>query len=197
MRISTANTGPRMNVDITPKERVIAKQVKAEFKIILKEMEKAINIVMDLRDALVEERPSKDILKSKYRGRLVRYRSKIRNTFNVFLAHVRDTLHTMDDISDPEMDRLREILIAEIEELSDGVEAMLDLLKESDRESFTQTLEGIAAQLEKRQKSITDVIDSQLFNHIEHDILGKVKVSELQFNIKRRARVLRQLLSRG
>lgn len=186
-----------MSVDITPKERSIAKEVKAEFKISMKELEKAINTVLDLRDALVEERPSKDILKNKYRGRLVRYRTKIRDAFNVFLTHFRDTLQMMEEISDPEMERLREILVAEIGELSDGVEAILDLLKESDRETFTQTLEGIAAQLEKRQKSISDVIDSQLFNHIEHDILGKMKVSELQFNIKRRARVLRQLLNRG
>ena len=114
MRISTADTGPRMNVDITPKERTAAKEVKAEFKIILKELEKATNVVMDLRDALVEERPSKDVLKSKYRGRLVRYRTKIRDAFNVFLTHVRKTLHMMDDISDPEMERLRDILIAEI-----------------------------------------------------------------------------------
>ena len=97
-------------------------------------------------------------------------------------------------ISDPDMIRLREIIIAEIGELSDGAEAIIDLLNETDRESFTKTIEQVAGQVEKRQRSIIEVIDSQLFNHIDHDILGKMKISDLQFKIRRRARIVKQLV---
>ena len=46
------------------------------------------------------------------------------------------------------MIRLREIIIAEVGELSDGAEAVLELLKEISRDSFTKTLEQITAQIE-------------------------------------------------
>lgn len=196
MRISKADVGPRMNLKITPKEIEAAKKAKAEFKVIIKELSKAVKVVVALRDAIVEERPSKDDLKNTYRGRLVRYRKKIRDAFNVFLSHTKSALEILVAISDPEMERLREILTAEIGELSDGVEALLDLLDEVEREGFTKALEGLVAQMEKRNQSIAEVIDSQLFNHIDQDILGKVKISELRFNIRRRARILRQLLER-
>lgn len=196
MRISKADTGPRMNLAITPQEREVAKAVKAEFKKALHDLEDAMKTIITIREAVVEERPTKEDLKNKYLGRLLRYRGKIKKAFDTFLLHVKKVLEAMNDISDPEMERLQEILISELDELSDGVEAVLQLLTDPDRDGFTKALEGLSAQLEKRQKSIGEVVESQIFGHIEHDILGKMKVSELQFNIRRRARILRQLLGR-
>ena len=103
-------------------------------------------------------------------------------------------LELLDQISDPDMLRLREILGAEIAELSEGCKAVLDLLKETDKKDFTKTLERIAAQLEKRQRSIEDVITSQLYSHLNHDILGRMRISEMRFKIKRRARILKQFI---
>ena len=192
MEIKTA-VGPQMTLEITDAEREAAKLVKKEFKQISKELDSAVKIVLDLRDAILDQRPSKEDLKNKYRGRLIRYKKKIKDAFNHFLEHTKTTLESAIKISDPEMIRLREILVAEIGELSDGAEALMDLLGETDRDSFTKTLEQISAQLEKRQKSIIDVIDNQLFGHIEQDILGKMKISSLRQNIRRRTRIVRQL----
>lgn len=194
MTRSNATTGPRMTLVVTDNERAIAKQVKEDFKHILKKLDKAVRSITDLRDAMVEERPSKEDLKSKYRGRLLRYKRKIRNVFNDFLSSVKHSLEKVSKISDPDMIRLREIVIAEIGELSDGAEAIMDLLGETDRESFTKTVEQVAGQVEKRKRSIVDVIDNQLFNHIDHDILGKMKISDLQFRMRRRARIIKQLV---
>jgi len=197
MKQLNAQTGPRMVLDITDAERAIAKEVKDDFKQTLKLLDTAIKVIVDLRDAIVEQRPKKDELNGKYRGRLLRYRRKISTAFNEFLNGVKAALEKLSQINDPEMISLREILIAEIGELSDGAEAIMDLLGETDRESFTKTLEQVASQIEKRQKSIADVIDNQLANHIDHDIFGKMKISEMRFRIKRRARIVRQLTRKG
>lgn len=194
MKLSTAESGPRMVLDVSSDERAIAKSVKEDFKKTLKKLDKAIDVVTDLKNAITEQRPSKDDLKDKYRGRLIRYRSKVRNIFNEFLQPTRKSLEDLSKVSDPEMIRLREIIVAEVGELSDGAEALLDLLEDPDKEGFTKTLEQLSAQIEKRKKSIIDVIDSQLFNHIDHDILGKMKISELHYNMRRRARIIRQLV---
>ncbi|HEC63734.1 MAG TPA: hypothetical protein ENI23_00405 [bacterium] len=194
MKLSNAETGPRMTLVVSDAEQAVAKTVKEEFKKILRKLDKAIKTVTDLRDAIVEQRPDKDELKNKYLGRLLRYRRKVRDMFNDFLSDMKVSLEKLSKISDPDMVKLREIIIAEVGELSDGAEAILDLLDEVDREGFTKTLEQLAVQMEKRQRSIVEVIDSQLFNHIDHDILGKLKISELQFRIKRRARIIKQLI---
>jgi regulator of sigma D len=182
-----------MTLVVTDAERAIAKQIKEDFKKILKKLNKAVRSIVDLRDAIVEQRPTKDDLKKKYRGRLLRYRRKIRAVFNEFLSSVKSSLENLAKISDPDMIKLREIIIAEIGELSDGAEAIIELLDETDREGFTKTIEQVTTQIEKRQKSIIEVIDSQLFNHIDHDILGKMKISNMQFRIRRRARIIKQL----
>lgn len=194
MRLLKAQSGPQMVLDITDAERAVANQIKEDFKKILKKLDTAVKVIVDLRDAIVEQRPKKEELNKKLKPRLLRYRRKIRKVFNEFLTDVKNSLEKLSKVSDPEMIKLREIIIAEIGELSDGAEAMMDLLSETDRESFTKTLETLASQMEKRQKSIVDVIDSQLFNHIDHDILGKMKISEMRFRIKRRARIVRLLM---
>lgn len=194
MTQKTAATGPKMVLVISDEERAIAKELKVDFKKNIKNLDKAVKTIVDLRDAVVNQRPSKEELKDKYTGRLLRYRRKIRDVFNEFLTGVKGSLEKLSGISDPGMIKLREIIIAEIGELSDGAEAIMDILKETDRDGFTKTVEQITSQIEKRQRSIVDVIDNQLYNHIDHDILGKMKISEFQFRIRRRARLVRQLI---
>lgn len=190
---TTAETGPRLTLTVTDTERAVAKEVKDEFKDILKKLDKSVRSITDLKKVIVEKHPSQEDLKNKYRGRLLRYRRKIQKVFNDFLMDVQASLEKLAKISDPDMLRLREILAAEVGELSDGAEAVLDLLQDVERDGFTKTLEQICAQMEKRQKSIKDVIDNQLFGHIDQDVLGKMRISELRFRIMRRARVLKQL----
>lgn len=193
MKISKAATGARMVLEISPQERETAKVIKKEFSAHLKLLDKALKVVVDLRDAIADERPSKDDLKKKYRGKMLRFKRKVQENFNEFLSAVKGSLEKLSEISDPDTIKLREIMIAEIGEMSDGAEALIDLLEETDRDGFTKSLEGLVGQMEKRQKSIVDVIDDQLFNHIDHDILGKMKVSDLRFKIRRRARIIKQL----
>lgn len=187
----TAENGTKETLEITEEERSIAIQIKEDFKVILKKLDAAVKVVLTLRDALVEQRPSKIDLQKKYRGRLLRYKKKILNVFNEFLSSTKLALEKLAKISDPDMIRLREIIVAEVGEMSDGAEAVIDLLGETDRDGFSQTMEQITTQIEKRQRSINDVIDSQLFSHIDHDILGRMKISEMRFRIKRRARLIR------
>ena len=188
-----ADQGPQLRLEVTERERASAKAIKKNFKRILKDLDEALKIVYDLRDAIVEERPSKDDLSNVFRGRLLRYRSKIIKEFNTFLQNLKGNLESLNQLLDPEMIKLRGLLISEFDELSDGVEALMDLLRESDREGFTQGLERLCTQMQRRRKSIGDVIDSQLFNHLEHDILGRLKISHLTPRIRKRTRLLRKL----
>lgn len=175
----TAESGPRLTVKISDEEKQIAKQAKAEFKLVLKELKIAVELVTDLRDSIVDQNPSKDELNNVYRGRILRYRKKIVDKFNAFLIHLQSNISLMSNINDPDMYRLREILVAEVGELIDGTEVLLELLHDPIRNNFIQSLEQIVWQIEKRKYSIEDAIANQLFNHLDHDLLGRIRISTL------------------
>lgn len=188
-----AEQGPRLRLEVTERERAAAKNIKKTFKQIADDLEESLAIIYELRDAIVQERPSKEDLKNKFRGRLLRYKSKIVKAFNTFLEKLKIALQSLSELMDPEMIKLRGLLVAEFDELSDGIEAVIDLLKNPDKEGFTQSLERLCTQLQKRERSIKDLIDSQLIGHLEHDILGKMKISHLKTKIRKRTRLLRKL----
>lgn len=197
MKQLTAQSGPKMVLDVSDAEKAAAKEIKEDFGKLLKKLDNSVKVIMDLRDAIVEQRPSQEDLKNKYRGRLLRYKRKIQTSFNEFLSGVQASLEKLSKVLDPETMKLREIIIAELDELSDGAEAIMDNLSEVDREGFTKTIEQIASQMEKRQKSIVDVIENQLYNHIEQDILGRMKISTIQTRIRRRKRLIKQMVRNG
>jgi predicted transglutaminase-like protease len=195
--LKTSDVGPRLTVKITEQEKALAKQAKVEFKALLKELKAAVNAVLDLRDSITSQHPSKEDLKNKYKGRLLRYKLKITKAFNVFALHLQKNLELLTKINDPDMSRLREILASEVNELKDGFDATLELIDEAEKDDFTKNLEHVAAQMEKRKVSIHDTIENQLFNHIDHDLLGRLRISQLRFNIQKRSRLLLLALKEG
>lgn len=193
MKHIRAQQGPQLRLDVSDKEREAAKNVKKGFKTLLKDFDASLSILFDLREALVDGHPSKDDLEGKFRGRFLRYRSKIVKSFNALLEQLKLLLESMGAIMDPEMAKLRNLIMSEFDEASDGVESMLSLLKEPGRKEFTKSIERICTQMQQRRTSIGDVIESQLFNHLEHDILGKLKISSLTTRVMTRTRLLRKL----
>lgn len=186
---------PRFTVQVSQQEKQRAEQIKKQFKEVLREMDKAVQTVYDLRDAIVQDRPSKEDLKGKYAGRLLRYKRVIIKAFNSLLEHLKVVLNNFALVIDPEMIKLRGIIVSEFDELSDGVESLLSVLGDVDREGFTKTVERIAQQIQRRQMSIRNTIDDQLFGHLENDILGKMKISSVSLNARiiKRMRLLRKL----
>ena len=195
--ITVTASGSKTNLQITELERSTAIEVKDQVKDVLKNLDIAIKTIITLKDAILQQRPSKYDLSNKYRGKLLRYRRKIVSAFNDFLFSVKDIIEKLAVITDPDMMRLKQVLVAEINELSDGATAVMDLLQEPNRDGFSDSLERITAQVEKRVKSIKDVLDSQLVGHIDYDILGKLKISNIRFRIMRRARLIKQMARRG
>jgi len=188
-----ADQGPRLTMQVSERERSLAKTAKKEFKAILEDLDNALKVIYDLRDAIVQQRPSKEDLESQYRGRLLRYRKKITNVFNKLLMRFKNAVQSLNDITDPDMANLKKIMVSEFDELSDGVESVLKLLDEPGREGFTKELERLCTQMQRRSTSISEIIDNRLFSHIDSDILGKLKVSELKTRILKRTRILQKI----
>jgi mevalonate kinase len=193
MRKIHADQGPRLTMQVSERERSLAKAAKEEFKGILKDLDSALKIIYDLRDAIVQQRPSKEDLQNVYRGRLLRYRKKITEVFNKLLIRFKNAIQSLGDITDPDMANLKKIMVSEFDELSDGIEGVLTLLDDAGKEGFTKELERLCTQMQRRSTSISEIIDNRLFSHIDSDILGKLKVSELKTRIIKRTRIIQKI----
>lgn len=192
-----ADQGPRLTMEVSERERSLAKAAKEEFKDILKDFDDALKVIYELRDAIVKQRPNKEDLQNTYKGRLLRYRRKITEIFNKLLIRFKNAIQSLNDITDPDMANLKRIMVTEFDELSDGVEGVLDLLDDVSKEGFTKELERLCTQMQQRSVSINEIIDNRLFNHLDSDILGKLKLSKHKTRIIKRARLLRLVSSEG
>lgn len=193
MKKIRAEEGPRLTIEVSEREKSVAKAAKKEFKEILKDLNNALSIIYDLRDAIVQQRPSKEDLQNTYKGRLLRYRRKIAEAFNKLLVRFKNAVQSLNEITDPDIANLKKIMVAEFDELSDGVEGVLVLLKNAAKEGFTKELERLCTQMEQRSTSINEVIDNRLFNRIDNDILGKLKMSSWKGRIIARTRLLHKM----
>lgn len=185
--------GPLMTVKITPEETEIAKKIKISFKQSLDLLEIALNDLKNFKDALTQDHPSKEDLESKYKGRLLRYRRKIQENFNSFLIPTKSILNMLDKITDPSMERVRGVIIAEISEMSEATNKLLSILKDPSQNDFTSNIEELFEQINKRKDNIDEAVEHQLFGHIDQNILGKLKISSLVLEIRKRKRIIKSL----
>ena len=192
-----ADNGSMMTVAITEKEKDIARKVKEDFSEALHSLVGSIDTVADLRDAVVSQAPTAEDIKDDYKLKFKQYKAVIMESFNKSLVKMKSSLELMAGILDPDMMRLREIIIAEVSELSDGAEAIMDALDESDKDDFIKKIEYVTNQMEKRERSVTEAIESQLFGHIDHNILGRMKISEVRYRIMKRSFMMDDLCTDG
>lgn len=185
-----ADTSHRFVIEVSEREKQTAKEVKVAFKELLNKLEDSLALLYDFKDSVVKERPSQDDLKNKYNGRILRYKRKIVLFFNDLLYTLKAIIEKLSGIMDPEMRQLRSLIMAEFDELSDGVEGFIDALKNPGKDDFTKNIERIITQLKRRKTSIGEVIDHQMMGHLENDILGKMKVSSLKARMIKRSRLV-------
>lgn len=189
--MTISNKDINLTMDVSEQEISAAKQVKSDFASLLGELQDALDLIFNFKEALTKQRPSLQDL-TNYRGKFLRFRRKVTTVFNQVLLALQAAAQSMHKIMDPEMDQLLNIIMAEFDELSDTVENFLKLLAEPAKEGFTQEVEKIALYLEQRFNSIDDIIDNQLFSHLSKDIMGRLKVSSLEHRIRvRRRKILK------
>lgn len=187
----------KLRTEITKEERNVAIQVKKSFKSILNDLENAVKVIYKLKTALVKENPNDKKLTKVYKGRLLQYRKNITKVFNPILEDIKKTLEMFDYILDPEIEKLRDVIISEMDEISDIIESFMDLLGEPEKEQFVKKIEYLCSRMENRLNIFMGIVEDQLFGHITHDILGRIKISKLKTNIQKRTRLLNIWINEG
>lgn len=176
---------PVYSVNITEDEKKQAATTRDNFKHLLKFMEDAFEHLYILDNALEGIGDTKNFISL---GKLFsQYKRKTQKLFNVFIKHLEQALIELNNtISDSEMERIRDVIVSEVREIRDGVLDLLDLLDNPEDKTFIQDFRSTVERVGRRADSLREVITDQLFSHIDHDIMGQIRLGhQAPLSIKR------------
>jgi len=166
---------PIYSIDITDNEMAQAAQTRKEFESLIFHMDDAFQHLYKLDSALESLKDSANF--SSLADLFVKFRRKTKKLFDVFIKQLESSLFSINKmISDSEMVRIKETIVAEIREIRDGVNEILQVLEVPTDPQFIQDYREIVERIGHRANSLEEVITDQLYSHIDHDILGKIRL---------------------
>lgn len=163
------------SIDISPEEQEQAAKTRKEFEELLVRMNKAFEHLNTLNGALSDI--SDASLLEPLRKLFKQYKRKIQKLFNDFIEQLETSLlEANKTVSDSEMERIQDTVVAEIREIRDGAQKILVLLKDPQEADFIKDFTTIVEQLNTHRKSLDDIVKDQMFVHIDYDILGRIRL---------------------
>lgn len=169
------SAAPVYTVDISENEKSQATNTREEFQVLLDLMEEAFDHLYILDNALEGMQDTTGL--DQFGKLFLRYKRKARRLFNLFIKQLEKALkETNKTISDTELDRIRDTIVAEVRELRDGAIELFDLLENPENKTFIQDFRSTVERLGRRSDALRQVITDQLFSHIDHDILGQIRL---------------------
>lgn len=168
---------PIYSIEINEEERAQAGLARKHFKDMLDKMDRAFSHLEILNNALNGFNDSTQF--EQLRKLFKKYKRKTQEVFNEFIEQLESALkEAYRAISDTEMNRIIDTIVAEVREIRDGVIQLLHLLDEPESPEFIATFTDTVERLMKRKESLDEVVSDQLFSHIDFDILGKIRLGK-------------------
>jgi hypothetical protein len=176
-RMKTA--GPAFSLPVSKEEKKIAEELRKEFLTLLKELEKFSRYLLVFFDRIDDLADTENLHSL---GPLMKkYERKLKKKFNDFLQALEEGLaHYNDSFADTELDNIRDLIIEHAKSMRKSLLTLLDLFDRVGDPEFIQSAktayEGIAKSIEQ----LEFVIREELFDHIDYDILGRIRLGSSQ-----------------
>jgi hypothetical protein len=168
-------SGPAFSVPVSKEEKKIAEKLRAEFFDLLKELEKFsryLDVFFDHVDNLTE---TEDL--SSLRPIIKKYERKLKRKFNDFLQSLEEGLaHYNDTFADTELDNIRDLIIEHTKSMRKGLIGLLDIFDKVEDPDFIEEAKKIYEVILLSIKQLEFVIREELFDHIDFDILGRIRL---------------------
>jgi hypothetical protein len=169
---------PIYSIDISEDEKSQAANTREEFQVLLEVMDEVVDYLNILNNALEGIQDTSEL--GQFNKLFLRYKRKARRLFNVFIKQLEKALKNVNKtITDTELDRIRDTIVAEVREIRDGAIELFDLLENPEEKTFVQEFRSTVERLIIRSDALKQVITDQLFSHIDHDILGQIRLGFL------------------
>lgn len=166
---------PIYSVEISEEEKAQASRTREEFQVLLDLMDEVFDHLLILDNALEGIQDPTGL--AQFNKLFLQYKRKAKKLFNIFVKQLEKALLEMNKmVSDSEMERVRDTIVAEVREVRDGAIELFELLEMIEDKQFIQDFRATVERIHNRAESLQEIITDQLFAHIDHDILGQIRL---------------------
>lgn len=163
------------SIEISDEEKAQAVITRKKFELMLDSMSDAFEHLNTVNGALAEVQDPTEL--TPLRKLFKQYKRQTQKLFNEFIDSLEIALiESNKTVSDSEMERIQDTIVAEIREIRDGAEKLLILMREPDDVGFVKSFTGIMERLNIRRDSMGDLVSDSLFSHLDFDILSKIRL---------------------
>jgi uncharacterized phage infection (PIP) family protein YhgE len=176
---------PIYSVEISEDEKLQAQETRNAFESLSEHLDESFDKLKIVRELLEQFKDPSHF--AHMRDLFIRYKQAVINEFNEFLDSLTNSLTKMNKtLSDSEMQNITDTIVAEADELRDGVEELAEHLDEPDSPDFLKNFKETYDRLDQRRNSLHEIITDHLFEHIDYDILGRIKLGSNKIKLSKR-----------
>jgi glutaredoxin 2 len=173
---------PIYSIKISPAEMEQSKKVRALLKDVVLKLDQLTDSLKIFSSIISELRDVSDI--NQVRRELVSYKHKIQGDTNDLLTLVEGSLTEWNKmISDSNFDSIKRAYIEEIRKLREDIGKLLERLRRPTEPSFLQDTPQDVNNIIAARLAINEIISAQLFQKIDRDILGRIKIGTKIVNL--------------
>lgn len=172
-------------IEVTEYEKSVAKKAIIAFKHVEKKLDLALNHLNMIYSSFKDnpDVPPEDVLKA--RAALRRYRDKSIDNFNEFKIIAFKSLYIINIFgSDPEVNKLKKILIDEIESLESKVNNFVNLFDNLSSKEFTSNVIKQCKMILDSGDELKKIINDRVLEHIKKNILASSWADEVGQELK-------------
>lgn len=173
---------PIYSIKISPGEMEQAKVVRQALKSVIVKLDQITDSLQSFSSILGEIKDPNDV--SQLRREFVAYKQKIQADINDFLTLVEVSLGEWNKmISDGNFDSMRKAYVEEIRKIRDSAGELLEKFRKPTEPTFLQDVPQDVNSIVSAKSALTDIVTVQLFQKIDRDILGRIKIGSKQVDI--------------
>jgi len=178
-----ANTA--FSVPVSDQEKESAKKLRAEFERTLKFLEEFNRYLLVFYDHADELEDKEDM--SPINSLINRYKERLKLKYNEFVSRIGLSLeHYNEVLSDSEMDNLRDMIVETTQAIRTHLVELLKLFGKVRDPDFIAGTKLVYPKVLKSVDQLSHMIQTELFNHIDRDILGRIRISNKSFPLAKR-----------
>lgn len=168
------------SMEVTPEEQASATHVRVqlkEFIVHLEEFQEFFDIFFESIDELESGKeliPIASVLK--------KYQIKLREMYNNIIRSMAAAIHAYQNIfTDSEMDAMQDIVLQNVAASRDSFIELMQQMDNFDEDDFIEDAKESYEQINKYLEKAQETVTNEWFGHIDHDILGKIRLSNRNF----------------
>ncbi len=166
------------SMEVSQEEKDAATRVRDGFSEFLEHTQEFQDFFQVFFDSIDQVNESKQLLP--IAAIIKRYQLKLRELYNNAVRSLGSALHEYgESFSDTKMDSMRDIVIQNMAESRSRFIDLMHAMDSIEDDKFLEDAKELYADINKYLEKVRDTVADEWFGHIDHDILGKIRLSSL------------------